>query len=278
MKKILVPTDFSDCANAAAETAIGLAKQTGGEIDFLHLTSVPTKWAKLPIETLDGYPEEIRLQIGAAKNELNNLVLKAKHAGVAAKEYMSFNESVDEIYNHAKKHNCDLIVLGSHGSKGVREMFIGSNAQRVLRHAPVPVMVVKNAQPVSAIKNIVFAASFREDVHGAFAEVLKVADALKAGIHLLYINMPYLFEETKTTVARMKEFAKHYPNKALGIHIYNAYDEESGIMQFAAEHNIELVVLTTHGKSGWVQLLSPSIAESLVNHSEIPVLSIHAKK
>lgn len=277
MKPILVPTDFSACANDAALAAIDIAKQSGAEIQFLHLTNVPTQWAKLPIGTMEGYPEEVRTQLGKAQNELNQWVLKAEHAGVSAKSFIAFTESVDEIYNHCTKHDCGLVVIGSHGSKGVREMFVGSNAQRVIRYAPAPVLVLKKGITPFSVKNIVFAASFREDVHAAFGEVLRIADMFKANVHLLYVNMPYMFEETKATVARLREFAQKYPDRALGVHIYNAFDEESGIQQFAAEHHIELVALTTHGKSGWVQILSPSIAESLVNHSEMPVLTVNTK-
>lgn len=277
MKPILVPTDFSDCADSAAACALDLAKQAGCEVHFLHLINIPDKWAKLPIGTMDGYPDEIRERLGKAQNSLNQWVDKARQAGIQAHGYLAFNESVDEIYAHAEKHDCGLLVVGSHGSKGLREVFIGSNAQRMIRYAPAPVLVIKGQKSPLSVRNIVFAASFREDVHASFGEVLRIADMLKAGVHLLYVNMPYMFEETKTTVARLREFAKQYPERSLGIHIYNAFDEESGILQFAAEHRIEMVALTTHGKSGWVQILSPSIAESLVNHSDIPVMTINAK-
>ena len=278
MKPILVPTDFSDCANAAAQTAIEIAQQSGAAIHFLHLSHVPQQWAQLPIGTAPNFPEEIRKQWGWAQDQLNQWVIKAQHVGVSATGYMVHNESVDEVYAHIKSHDCGLVAVGSHGSKGIKEMFLGSNAQRILRYAQAPVLVLKNALSPFKVQNMVFAASFREDVHGAFSEVLRIADMLKANVHLLYVNMPYMFEETKTTVARLRTFAQQYPDRTLGVHIYNAFDEESGILQFAAEHHIELVALTTHGKSGWVQLLSPSIAESLVNHADIPVLSINTKK
>lgn len=278
MKPILVPTDFSDCANGAAQTAIDIAKQAGAAVHFLHLTSIPQHWAKLPIGETKELPEEVKVALGKVEQALNDLAKQAKDAGVEAHVYLVHNESIDEVYEHCRKHDCGLVVVGSHGSKGIREMFIGSNAQRILRYSPAPVLVVKKAVVPFKVNNIVFAASFREDVQKAFDAVATVADMLKANIHLLYVNMPYMFEETKTTVARLREFAKKYPQRALGVHIYNAFDEESGILQFAAEHHIEMVALSTHGKSGWVQVLSPSIAESLVNHAEMPVLSINVGK
>ena len=75
----------------------------------------------------------------------------------------------------------------------------------------------------------------------------------------------------------MLKFAAHYPGNNFTTNIFNAFDEESGILKFSALNNIDLIALTTHGKSGFIQMLSPSVTESLANHSSLPVLSVNVK-
>ena len=89
--------------------------------------------------------------------------------------------------------------------------------------------------------------------------------------------MPYNFEDSTTSSQRLLEFASQYPNHQFKQHIFNAFDEESGIIKFSKTHGIDLIATTTHGKSGFMQMLSPSITESLANHSSIPVLSVNLK-
>ena len=76
----------------------------------------------------------------------------------------------------------------------------------------------------------------------------------------------------------MNSFLKKCPKGNCSINIYNSLNEESGIQKFSASINADLIAMTTHGKTGFMKMISPSITESLVNHSEIPVLSVNTKK
>lgn len=175
-----------------------------------------------------------------------------------------------------EQHDIDLVVMGSQGTGGLKEVFLGSNNQRVLRTVSAPVLVVKNEMPAD-LKKIVFAATFKEDVHKAFAKILTFAKVYGSDVHLLYVNMPYNFEDSTTSVQRMQEFAAHYPTHQFKQHIFNAFDEESGIIKFSKINGIDLIATTTHGKSGFMQILSASIIERSANHSSLPILSINLK-
>ena len=160
MKNILVPTDFSACANNASAIGINLAKKSKAEIHFLHIVSTPVEWRKLPKEKEKNFPEILK-HIGYAKAELSKWVKKAEKQGLKAKQFMVFNADNDEILKHLKHHKHDFIVMGSHGSKGIKELLIGSNAQKIIRFSPVPVLVVKDKQKRFEVKNIVYASVFR---------------------------------------------------------------------------------------------------------------------
>ncbi len=276
MNKILVPTDFSDCAKKAENFAIEIALKANADIEFLHLMDIP-KFLNQSATSKDNLPEELKSQIGFAHQYMNDLNLKAENKGLTSKSYISETSGVDVIQNHVKQHNIDLVIMGSHGSSGFKEAFLGSNTQRVLRTVSTPVLIVKNEMNISNIKNVLFASTFKEDVHKAFEKTLSFANIFKAQIHLLYVNLPYNFEASDRTLERMKKFSESYPSNNFKAHIYNAFDEESGILKFSEANQINIITTSTHGKTGFMQMISPSITESLANHSNLPVLSVNLR-
>jgi nucleotide-binding universal stress UspA family protein len=275
MKNILVPTDFSDCAHEAVELGFEFAKKASAEIHFLHLVRTPVDWVKLPLEKEDFYPE-IKEEIGLAKSKLSQLKRKAEKMGLVCQTFLVYDKGREEIDMHIEHHKHDFVIMGSHGAKGFKE-FIGTNTQRVVRNSPVPVFIVKKRPEKFEIKNIVFASTFEEDVQGPFQKVVEFAELMKAKIHLLYVNVPYHFKETDESDNNMRTFLDKCPKGTCTINIYNALDEERGIQKFTESINADVIAITTHGKSGIMKMISPSITESLVNHSDIPIFSVNIK-
>jgi nucleotide-binding universal stress UspA family protein len=277
MKNILVPTDFSDVANRAADIAIAIAEKSGAEIHFLYLQITPVQWVKLDKEKEKRFPETLK-QIGHAKGELNELVKKAEKKGLKAKQFLVFDVSKEEILKHIPFHHHDFVVMGSHGASGAKELFVGSNAQKVLRDATVPVLIIKEKSQWP-FNNIVFASSFEDDVKEPFQSVVKLADLSESNIHLLYVNVPYSFEETDRSLEKMHAFHKSCPRGGTcTTNIYNSLNEERGILKFGESVEADLIALTTHGKTGFLSLMRKSITESLANHADLPILSINLNK
>lgn len=276
MKHILVPTDFSEFGKIAETVGMTIAEKTKASIDFLHLMDIP-RYLNQSATAKDELPEELRTVLGAAHQYMNNLNQEAINKGLTAKTFLSEHSSIDVIKNHVAQHAVDLVIMGSHGASGIKEAFLGSNTQKVLRTVSAPVLVLKEIPKNLTFSNLVFASTFKEDVHHVFEKVRNFAQIFGAEIHLLYVNMPYNFEETGHTMERIQKFAAKYPGNSFKMHIYNAFDEESGILKFAHEHNIDVIATSTHGKSGFMQMLSPSVTESLANHSSLPVLSVNVK-
>jgi len=271
MKNILVPTDFSDCARAAEDIGLEIAKKANAEIHFLHIINTPVDWVNLSLEKESLYPET-KAEIGSAKFEMYELEKRAEKLGLKVKRFLVFNKGRVEIDQHIKHHKHDFVVMGSRGTEGLREI-TGSNTQKVVRHSPAPVLVIKSKK--FQVKNIVFASNFEEDVQQAFHKIIEFADLMDAQIHLLYVNMPSQFKETEEVEANMNAFLKKCPRGNCSINIFNSIDEERGIQKFAETIHADLIALTTYGNTGIIKMISPGITESLVNHSDIPVLSVN---
>ena len=277
MNNILVPSDFSPSANRAADVAIAIAEQSGAEIHFLHLQITPVPWVKLDKEKEQRFPETLK-EIGHAKNELSKLVKKAEEKGLKAEQFLVFDVGREEILKHIPFHHHDFVVMGSQGVSGAKELLIGSNTQKVVRESSVPVLIIKE-ETKWPVKNVVFASSFEEDVKEPFQTVVKLADLNESNIHLLYVNVPFSFEETDRSMEKMHAFHETCPRGGTcSSNIYNSLNEERGILKFSESIDADLITLTTHGKSGFLSLMSKSITESLANHSQTPILSINLNK
>ena len=273
MKKILVPTDFSDCANAASDYAIQLAKMSKAEIHFFHLQFTAVDWVKLSKEKEKRYPETLKA-IGHAKSELSKWVDKAKAQGLKAERMLVFDSGMEEILHHLKKQHHDFLVMGSHGVKGIQEKVVGSNAQMLIRNSEVPVLIIKN--PVfSPVKNILFVSDFTDVSKDSFHTLTHFADVLEADIDLLFVNTPRRFKETTETSKNMDEVMMHC-NRAESCqrNIISAASVEDGIKDFILQKPMDLIAICTHGKSGLLQLFSPSIAEKIASHTILPLMSI----
>ena len=161
--------------------------------------------------------------------------------------------------------------MGSHGTKGIKELFIGSTTQRLIRQTSTPVLTVKKTV-WGDFKKIIFAYDFQEDLIKPFKTVLEFANLWNAELFLLFINTPFRFKETGEVLSDIKRFMHQFPNFRYTSQIYNALDEMQGIHDFSREIRADLIILVTHGKTGFNRILSHSVAESVINHEEIPVL------
>jgi nucleotide-binding universal stress UspA family protein len=273
MKNILIPIDFSECAIAASDYAIQLAKMAKAKINFLHLQSTPVNWIKLSKEKEKRYPETLHA-IGQARSKLNQWIKKAETSNINAESSLVFDAGKEEILRHLNDRQHDFLVMGSHGAKGVEEQIIGSNAQQIIRNTKIPVLVIK--KPVlSPIKNILFVSDFTDISKGSFHTLTHFADILEAHIDLLFVNTPQQFKASKETSENMDLVMTHCNRKeSCTRNVVNSSSVEDGIKDFILEKPIDLIAICTHGKSGLRQLFSPSITEKIANHTSLPLLSI----
>jgi nucleotide-binding universal stress UspA family protein len=139
-RRILVPTDFSPCAEAALRQAIGMAKSFGARITLVH-AYLPHFYQSPPRGFV---PDEEELQRLAAtsERELGALCDRYAASGVTIERRALVGAIPDAILDVAAE-GYDLIAMGTHGAGGVKELFLGSVAEKVVRRAKVPVLTVR---------------------------------------------------------------------------------------------------------------------------------------
>lgn len=271
MKKILIPTDFSDHAEYALKVAAQIAKKNNGEIILLHMLELPHQ-ASDAVGTGHDIPELMFFK-NAAIRKLEDLMDEDYLDGIKVSEVIQFELAFDGILNISKKNNVDLIVMGSHGASGYKEMFIGSNAEKVVRNSDVPVLIIKKEQENFDVKDFVFASDFSNEIKGPFQKAVDFANKFDATLHLVMVNTPNNFKPTSASEEIMKNFAADFTINKFDTHIYNETNVEKGILNFANSINADLIGMSTHGRKGLSHFFNGSISEDLVNHASRPVVT-----
>ncbi|MCM4164879.1 MULTISPECIES: universal stress protein [unclassified Arenibacter] len=274
MKNILVPTDFSENCNKAAELGIKMAKLYNAEVHFYHLIHTPVDWVKLDKLKEKRYPETLR-QIGAAKSALRELEKRAEKEGLECRTFLEYQVETTKILKHSDHFHHDFIITGSSGTKGaVRELF-GSNVEQIVRKSDVPVIVVKEEEVSFPFKNIVFVSDFDEDISEAFKHVISIAKKCNAHTRLLRVNTKTDTNSIEAGLNPIKTFVDKFPElKNYSMYVNNEPSVETGINTFLTYEPADLIAMCTHGNTGFLSLFSKSIAEGVANHSTLPVMTI----
>jgi nucleotide-binding universal stress UspA family protein len=145
LKKVLVPTDFSDSAHHAFSYGVSFAREYEAELVLLHVVeNLTVGYASdlFPVPMAEVF-QEIS---GYAKAELAKLAEEAKQKGVAVSELVAQGKPSAEIIRHAAENAVDMIVLGTHGKGMLDQALFGSTTERVVRRAPCPVLTVRMAE------------------------------------------------------------------------------------------------------------------------------------
>lgn len=271
MKKIIVPVDFSEQSEQALKVAASLAKQYNSEILALHMLDL-NPVIVTPV-TKNTSTEELFFYIKLAEKKFHDFLKKPYLKDIKITPIIKHFKVFSEINEVANEHNADLIIMGSHGSDGVNEFFIGSNTEKVVRHSDIPVMVIKNIIDNFKIDSFVFACDFKEESLIAFQKAKKFSDKLSAELNLVYINVPGdLFITTKDLNLRILNFLK-IAQINQKVAIYNDLSVEKGILNYSKSINANIIGIPTHGRKGLSHFFKGSIGEDIANHSNLPVIT-----
>jgi len=280
MKRVLFPTDFSPHANAALPYAINVAALEGGELHLLHVVVLHSATSP-PVGEFSGEEEARAALDGLQTGE--SRVVHAVRRGVAASP---------AILEYAEENDIDVIVMGSHGRRGFRRLLLGSVAEEVIRAGQWPVLTVRH-ESGGASGNLNFARILAPvDFSAQSVEGVSVAADLAkrfgADLDLLHvIDVPVIPEfygpivtpgvdvkdATDRATARIEEMVRELaPGITTRTHIRvgGAVHE---ILE-AAKQGVDLIVLPTHGYSGWDRALLGSVAEGVLRRAHCPVLTL----
>ncbi|MGB3345224.1 MAG: universal stress protein [Aequorivita sp.] len=285
MKTILLPTDFSETANYALEVAAQLTKKFGSKLILLHMLEISEPLLpQVPLSN-DVSPVQNTHQHDLPEALFYMKLARKRFKELADLPFMQGVDHEDEVQNHldfkgiidsAHKYNADLIVMGSHGATGIKEVFVGSNTEKVVRTSDIPVLVIKRKHEKFNVRNFVFATNWEAENKRAFLNAYNFLKKFEAKMHLLYVNTAGSeFLTSKEIHEKFKIMLQetNINSDDISTNIYSDKSVEHGILNFSKEIDADLIGIPTHGRRGLAHFLNHSIGEEVANHAEIPVIT-----
>ncbi len=282
MKRILVPTDFSKTSIIALEVASEIAKKAGAEVIALHVVEEATSESfRVTGEVVQrNFADRLYTfkLLEKSKKQLEKLVHDPKFSAIKLDGELRLGNAYHGMNAIITEQKVDLVVMGTRGLSRLQEMIIGSNTEKVVRHAKVPVLSVHKKPSKVNFKNIVYATSMSKNEEKFSRIVIEAQEMYNAKVHLVRINTPGDFQRDRIAKDYMEKFAKKLGLKNYTINVYNDLTEEEGIIYFADSINADMIAMATHGRTGFAHVLAGSIAEEVVSHAKRPVLTWVIKK
>ncbi|TLP80310.1 universal stress protein [Maribacter sp. ACAM166] len=270
MKKIIVLTDFSDQSKYALKAAADLAKKYKVELLVVHMLELNQALLSSP----DGfYAEQTVFLVKLAEKNLKEFLNQSFLEGITVTPIIKHFKVFSELDAIAEEHGADLIVMGSNGTSGLEEFFIGSNAEKVVRNASIPVLVIKGEVTEFSINRFVFACDFNDDNLPAFQKAKEFSKLFDAKMEIVFINTPNdEFLSNRDAYQKINKFLTK-ANAGQQVEIYNDYSVEQGILNYGKAILADAIAIPTHGRKGLSHLFNGSIGEDVVNHARIPVIT-----
>lgn len=277
VKRILIPTDFSDTANLALQHAALMAKILDAEITLLHVVSTFSFRVNLPEVDLDeAQNAKLSGAIGARLAECAEDI-KKEH-GVKVNTMITYGRIREEVVRIADEIDADIIILGTHGVSGIREFFMGSNAFRIVSEASCPVLSVQQSAQQVGFNHIVVPIDNSFHSREKLGIAVKMAATYDSTIHICGLRSHDHDDEEINAKFRMKmkqveDFLKERDVKYTANTVFCS-NIARATMDYGMEKNADLIIIMNEQEINTTGFFMGPYAQQIVNHSTIPVLSI----
>jgi len=276
VNQILIPIDFSDQAIIALDQSYNLAKFYNAELTLLYVIDEGSTVNRIFSKPID--EDEFRKEIEEKLHGLGAEVSK-KH-GVKVNTLIAKGHIYDKILEVADMISAKMIVMGTNGTVGLKKRFIGSNALRVVKESKCPVVTIKGKHPREGCKNIVLPIDLskesREKVDSAI-ELGKLYGATIRVVSVLYTLDEFVVNRLTRQMDQVKNFIKKAGVKCTAEMIKTTRGNETlshAIVDYSTKVDADLIVIMTQQEGEITPLFIGSTAQGIINHSEIPVMSI----
>ena len=274
MKKLLVPTDFSDTSKNAARFAVQMAADIqNAKIILIHVSDKITGGS-------DGSPlteddDDRRIILTQALSQLRDELLAVAQAPI---EFVTEKGSslVDVLSRYVRHQAIDMVIMGITGATRLEQIFMGSNTLEMAKESTCPVLIIPPDAKYRKIKNVVLASDFKEvDTTIPVAPLKATLDLFKPVLHIVNVDSEHyveLTDEFKTERAKLETMLKSYSPEFYFIRQYDFFD---AISQFVEDKNADLIVIVPKDRSFVSGLFKTSHTKKLAYHSHIPIIAIH---
>lgn len=274
MKKLLVPTDFSDTSKNAARFAVQMAADIqNARIILIHVSDKITGGS-------DGSPlteddDDRRVILTQALSQLKDELLAVATVSI---DFVTEKGSslVETLTRYVRYQAIDLVIMGITGATRLEQILMGSNTLEMAKESVCPVLIIPPDAQYRKIKNVVLASDFKEvDTSIPVAPLKATLDLFKPALHVVNVDSEHyveLTDEYKAERAKLETILKDYSPEFYFIRQYDFFD---AISQFVDDKNIDLIFIVPKDRSFVSNLFKTSHTKKLAYHSHVPIVAIH---
>ena len=286
---ILVPTDGSEHAVRAGEHGAMLADAFGATLHLL--TAVDIDAAAGPFSAGGVDEAYVQQRVADQHETLRGVADALDHPGEVETTVVT-GSPAESILGYVGDSDVDLVVMGTHGRSGLRRYLTGSVTELVVRRSPVPVLTMRATDASAAgggYGDVLVPTDGSERAAAAVTHALAVADTFGSTVHAVsVVNVgdiatgaevdmpPELLDELKSTAVAATEAVASEAEAAGAEAVTEVLTgrPKQELLEYIADHDVDLVCMGTHGRTGLDRVLLGSTAEGLVRHADIPVLTV----
>ena len=274
MKKILLPTDFSNGAYKAIEYGIALANEFGSDIIICHAFELPAQGINVLIDI------SAELQKNA-QDDLNKLERKIIDSGLsngANVEYLALLGDLNEVINTiGRQKNIDLVLMGTKGESDLASKLFGTNTVSAIKNCTLPLLVIPSGAVYKPIKNIAFAIDYLKPAKDNVLDLLMdLAQHYDSKVSMLNVHTDGEIGEFIASVKDMQTwYSDHLEDVNLDYVFVENYLIEIGVFEFILHNPTDMLTMITKKHSFFDKIFRKSISEELALHTGIPLLTLH---
>lgn len=271
MREIVVAIDFSSCSVNATRTAVMIANAFNANITLVHVSK--------PGSAESVYPDTQDIHYQEAEKRLAEMV---RDFGPQLKNEMRYRvrqgKVYSEIVNEAKYNDATLLIAGTHGISGFEEYFIGSNAYRLVSLSPCPMITIRTMFQKKEIKKILLPIDSSRDTRQKTNFAAEIASVLNAEIRVLGVYDSGIKEIRKKVKNYSLQVLKFFEQKGIKSSLDFAEGKKSSgiILDYISIHDYDMVAMMSEKDTN--TMIIGNEAQRVINHSPVPVLSIHPKE
>ena len=278
MKKILVPTDFSNNATKAVDYAVAIAEKAGAEIILLNALAVVDTTFSSRKAVFEEYNNALAADMREQLKDLQQTVEKKSSVRITTKFFKG--GIADSILKCAVDENVNLIVMGTRGASGIERMLWGSTTAGIIGNTTIPVLAIPKGAEWKGLKNILFATRNFEADDKTLIPILNLAQLEAALVHIAVFtdtddkDLGDYLEHGKLLNAYQKTLPGRYKDVKFKTEHLKGKEFEDTIEQYIKGYNIDMLVMTTHKRSFWDSMFNRSMTKSMAYHINIPMLAL----
>jgi nucleotide-binding universal stress UspA family protein len=274
MKTILFPTDFSSNALHASEYAGMVAKRINAQVVLLNVYTIPTiSEYQLPNE-IENFINQNKRDAQAKLKDFTEIFLK--NTGLLpyrVSTRVEYGYVSEKIVDTARALQADLIVMGTKGASDFLDRWLGTNAQKVMKHAECPVWTIPQKAMIHYPQNFLYAADFQEDEVLSTHKIMGIAELFGAKCNVVHVHDYFemnVGHQIEATVHQLNDEFEEEPVSVKSLHRANIIE---GLETYIHTHKPDVLALAIHEKSFLNGLFETSISKYFVQNAHLPILT-----